>query len=201
MKKFLKIVLIIIGILICIFLLDILQAKILKNGSLLNIILNNMTYSMKAVVVKVNDNSLLAVNEKTDELYSIGFTEEGNIGFKKGQEILFYFNGTVTAMYPGIPDGVTKIKIINEESEKEIPERILRYCYNSKENVKVTVNELTTSSMTLTITDTNELPYEYLDDYTIYEKVKNEKYTGTGEIIGENTEHSTSGFTRNRIRI
>lgn len=201
MKKFLKIVLIIIEILICVFLLDILQAKIFKNGSLLNIILNNMTYSFKAVVVKVNDNSLLAVNEKTDELYSIGFTEEGNIGFEKGQEILVYYNGTVNTIYPGVPDGVKKIKIIKEESEKEIPESILRYCYNSIENVKATVNEVTTRSITITITDTNELPYEYLDYYTISKKVKNEKYTGTGEIVGENTEHSTSGFTRNRIRI
>ena len=35
--------------------------------------------------------------------------------------------------------------------------------------------------------------------YSINKKVKNEKYTGIGQKIGEDTETSTSGYTRKWI--
>ena len=49
--------------------------------------------------------------------------------------------------------------------------------------------------ISLTITDTNEIPYNYAHSYRINKKVKNKNYTGIGEKIGEDTENSTSSYT------
>lgn len=160
---------------------------------------NNRIATIKAVVVKVNENSLFAMGtENATSLYSVGFTDEGNIGFEQGQEIEIYFDGTILSTYPEQLSNVEKIEITKEKSDTEIPQNILRYCYSSKENVTVSIKELTNHSISLSIEDTNELPYTYTNDYIIYQKIKNENYTGVGEIIGEQTENSTAGFTRNR---
>lgn len=151
--------------------------------------------TIRAVVVKVSENSLLVYD---GTLYTVGFTKEGNIGFKQGQEVLIFFEGSVMQTAPAQPVGVRKIKIIKEKSDGEIPEQILRYAYSSKEKVKITVNEFTTTGIILTIVDTNELPYNYSHDYIIKKKVKNPDYTGVGQKIGEDTENSIAGYTRNR---
>jgi len=161
--------------------------------------INNMKATIKAVVVKVNENHLLAMGiENGTELYSIGLKNSKDIKFEKGQEILVYFNGDVIESYPAQLGNIGKIEIIKEKSDIQIPDNIIRFCYNTKDKVNVTISELKNSGITLTITDTNELPYNYSHSYTINKKVKNENYTGVGQKIGEDTENSTSGFTRYR---
>ena len=164
------------------------------------IIIKNYMETIKAVVVKVNDNSMLVmgITDNLSGLMSVGFTDEGNIGYKQGQEISFKYNGSITDMYPQSLDKVDKIKITKEKSDVEIPESILRYCYSSRDNVNVIISELTSKGMSITIEDTNEYPYNLFENYIIRKKVKNENYTGVGQKIGEDTENSTSGFTRYR---
>lgn len=163
---------------------------------------DNMKATIKAIVVKVNENNLLAMGiESESELYSIGLKSAKNIKFEKGQEILVYFNGDIMESYPAQIGNIGKIEVIKEKSDIQIPDNIIRFCYNSKDKVNVTISELTNSGITLTITDANELPYNYSHSYTINKKVKNENYTGVGQKIGEDTENSTSGFTRYRSRI
>ena len=163
---------------------------------------DNMQATLKAVVVKVNENNLLAMGiENGTELYSIGLKNIKDIELKKGQEILIYFSGYVMESYPAQLGNIGKIEIIKDKSDVSIPDDILRFCYNSKDNVTITISELTKSGITLNIKDTNELPYNYSHSYIINKKVKNENYTGVGEQIGENTNNSTAGYTRNRIRI
>lgn len=157
--------------------------------------------NIKAVVVRVHDKSLMVMENDRQELISVGFTSEGNIGFAQGQEILIYFDGVILTSYPTQLSHVEKIEIVKEKSEIKIPDEILRYCYSSRDNVNVTISELTSSYISLTIIDTNELPYNYSHSYKINKRVKNENYTGIGHKIGEDTENSTSGFTRNRISI
>lgn len=160
---------------------------------------NNMKATIKAVVVEVNDNYILAMDiDKASGLYIVGTKDAPNIEFKKGQEILIYFSGEVLATYPGQIADVGKIEVIKEESSTQIPDNVIRYCYNSRDNVNITISELTSSNISLTITDKNELPYIYAHSYKINKKVKNKDYTGVGQKIGEDTENSISGFTRNR---
>lgn len=154
------------------------------------------------VVVKVDERGLLVMETKNiTDLFSVGFTNEGNIGFKQGQEILIYFDGMVMETYPAQLGKVEKIEIIKEKSDTQIPESILRYCYSSKNKVSVKVSELTSKGISFTITDTNNLKYNYSTSYTINRKVKNKNYTGVGYQIGENTGNSIAGNTRNRPRI
>lgn len=161
---------------------------------------DNMAATAKAVVIRVNENSLDAMGiEGMTDIFSVGFANEGNIGFKQGQEILIYFSGMIMDTYPAQLGKAGKIEIIKEKSDIEIPEKYLKFYYSSRDNVKITINELQENGMTLTITDTNELHYEYSSSYTILKKVKNKDYTGVGYKIGEDTENSTSGFTRNRF--
>ena len=151
---------------------------------------------MDAVVVKVNEKNMLVIKkDNTSTLISVGFLEEGNIGYKEGQEIEIYFNGDILESYPEQLGRVDKIEIVKDKSDVEIPDSILRYCYSSKDNVSIQISELTNSGIYLKITDTNELKYNYSHNYKIEKEVKNPNYTGeSGYKIGEDTEYSTSGY-------
>lgn len=160
---------------------------------------NNMSATINAVVMNVNENSLSVMEiqdgNASENLYSVSFTEEGNIGFSEGQEVLIYFDGIVASSYPMQIHNVGKIEITKDQTDITIPENILRYYNSSKENVDINVSEITNRGITINITDTNEIPYEYSNDYVIYKETVNESYTGEGEDIGENTENSTAGYT------
>lgn len=151
---------------------------------------------MNAIVVRVDEKSMLVLeNDSGFGLIRVGFLDEGNIGYKQGQEIAIYFDGIIMTSYPAQIGNIDKIEIVKDQSDIEISDHILRYCYSSRDNVKVEISELTNSGIYLKITDTNELKYNYSHKYEITKKVKNPNYTGVGYKIGEDTETSTAGFT------
>lgn len=153
----------------------------------------NMRVKMKAVVVKVNENSLLVMDGSS--LTIVGFADDGNIGYKQGQEVIIYYNGMVDSMFPGHIGNPGKIEIKKEKSNVEIPESILRYAYSSIDNVHVEITELTNEGITLQITDTNELKYVFANSYKIEKEEKNLNYTGaSGYKIGEDTANSTAPY-------
>lgn len=158
------------------------------------------TQTITAVIVKVNENSLGVMGIKNEEgIISVGFSNEGNIGFKEGQEILIYYDGYMLTSYPPQVGKVKKIKILKEESDITIPDDILRYFYSSYDNVNVNVSDITSKGLIINIEDSNELPYDYSNmKYSINKKIKNEDYTGVGYKIGEDTENSIAGYTRDR---
>lgn len=161
---------------------------------------NSMAFTLSAIVIQVNDNSLdvMGINnerEGLNTLYNVNFAKEGNTGFKQGQEILISFDGMILETFPGQINNVERIEIIREKSEIEIPDDVLRFYNNSEDKVEIKISELTNRGLTIEITDSNQLPYEYSDEYVIYKEVKNENYTGVGEKVGEDTENSTSGYT------
>lgn len=94
--------------------------------------LNNMSATMTAVVVKVNDTDLwvIAPASNSGTLMRASIYNTGDIGFKKGQEILIYYGGLIEQMSPPTISNIGKIEIIKEESDIEIPIDILEYCYN-----------------------------------------------------------------------
>ena len=157
---------------------------------------NNTKATINGVVVKVDSYGLLVMGtQDTNALYRIGFTDEGDIGFKQGQEISIDFDGSGMESYPALLGNVTEIKIEKEKSDTEIPENILRYAYSSKDNVTVSINQISNSMLSIIIGDSNEIPYTYSDSYFINKKVKNENYTGVGKTVGENTNNTVAGFT------
>lgn len=160
----------------------------------------NMKAKMNAVVVKVNENSMVVIEaKKPNELLIVGFSDEGDIGYKQGQEILIYYDGMVLTSYPGQIYNIGKIEIKKEKSDIEIPDKAFRYCYSSRDNVRVEISELTRNSIILNITDTNEFKFVYADNYKISKEVKNPNYTGVGYKIGEDTSNSTAPYVRTRF--
>lgn len=161
--------------------------------------LENMSSKITAVVVKVNENSLYAEVDGAG-LCSVSFGKNGNIGFKQGQEIEIYFSGLINASYPGGIVNVGKIDILKEDSGKEISKSALQYCYNSRDNITIDVKEATKECVVIKVKDTNELPYEYSDQFRIFKKNKDyvEPTFDPSRVIGENTENSTSGYLRTR---
>lgn len=166
------------------------------------ILLHISQTTLTAVVVKVSDSSLLVegITGSVSGLYYVGIPQKG-IEFKEGQEIMISFDGYVMESAPPQLGKVNKIKIIKEKSDTEISKQSLQYAYSSHDNIKITVNELTNSGITLTIVDTNKFPYNYGHHYTIERKVKNPDYTGVGQKLGEDTENSIAGYTRNWSKV
>ena len=98
--------------------------------------------------------------------------------------------------YPEQPSNVEKIEIVNEESNVVIPDDVLRYCYSSKNNVQVSIEDFTKTGLSITIKDTNEYKYDYSkNEYKINKKNKEaENITvDTNQIIPA-TENSTSSY-------
>ena len=180
---------------------------LLQNVKLIKVLENNFDNSInkdnkfistiKAIVLNPKKVLFVMGIETGHSIYSVSYKNK-DIKFKKGQEILIYFDGGILETYPAQIINVEKIKILKEESDVKIPDDILRFCYSSKNNVTVSINELTKTGIEISIKDTNELQYEYSNTYKINKKVKNKDYTGVGYQIGENTGNSTAGFTRNR---
>lgn len=158
---------------------------------------------LHAVIVKVYDSDqLLVMNiDKKDDIYYVSFGKNGDIGFKENQEVLIKFNGTILETYPAQIRSVSNIEILKESSDIEISDEVLKHAYSLKENVSVSVKELTKESIVLTIKDTNELPYEFADECKVLKREKNENYTGVPELIGEDTTNSTAPATRIRSKI
>lgn len=141
------------------------EAEILEN--------RNKIATKEAIVVKVNEDSLDVMGtENTTELFTVKFSEEGNIGFKQGQKIKVYYNGIINTKNQNVKtiDVVGKIEILAEDSNTKIPEDVLREFYSSFDNVKITVEDLTNTKISFNINDTNELKYNYSDAYRILKK-------------------------------
>ncbi len=154
---------------------------------------------MRAVVVRA-DNGLMVmgIEENHTGLYSVGYKNPENLEFKPEQEILIYFDGGILESYPAQISHVTRIEVVKEKSDVAIPEEEWKFCYNSREKVSVVISKLTNTGIALEITDDNEKPYSYSNEYTLYQKVKNEDYTGMNYEIKEATGNTTSAYTRNR---
>lgn len=157
-------------------------------------------YTMKAVIIKV-DEKFLAVKGIENVTGLIVISNDHTAEFKQGQEILIHFNGDVMTSMPASLGNVRKVEILEENSDVAISDDEWRFFYSSIDNVSVNVNEITNSGISITIVDKNELPYEYIANYAVNNKIKNKQYTGVGEKVGEDTENSIAGFTRNRFRV
>lgn len=208
MKKGLKIGLIILGIIIVVAVISVAiyytkteeQEDEVVDIKVNNEETENNIVQMSAIVVKTDDKWMYVIEkDNLSELITIGYKNQEDVEYKQGQEILIYYDGIIMESYPAQLGNIEKIEIVKEDSNIEIPDNILKYCYSSRNNVSAEILELTNTGLALNITDTNELTYNYSNSYKIYKEVKNENYTGVGEKVGETTSSSTAGFTRNRI--
>lgn len=160
----------------------------------------NMAATTRAVIVKVTDTGMYIIGDNDFVGFcSVGFDKKGDIGYKKGQEILIHYSGYIMQTWPGQLGRAGKIKVLKEESNIEIPEYALKWCYNSRDKVSFKINSLTKTGIDFTITDNNEIPYNYSDAYSIYKRnIENELHNASLEIdqnrITPATANSTSFY-------
>ena len=148
---------------------------------------------MQDAIGFITENTIFVMDSK-HSLYTIknNYSNE----FKVNQEIEIKFDGTVLETFPAQLGSVESIDVISENSKIEIPNSILTYCYSSKDNVTVNVTSLSTDGITLEITDSNEIKYNYASSYTLSKYVKNESYKEMVNNIPEvsATTNSTPSF-------
>lgn len=153
--------------------------------------------TIRAVVVNVEDNYLAVMGTKDNSLYTVSYSKDNNTKFKQGQEILIYFDGMIAQSYPAQIHNVSKVDIIKEKSDIEIPEYAIKRLCNSLNNVSVSLTELTKTRISFTLTDTNELPYGY--SKTGYQISKKNEIRYVKELenkIVPATDNSTSSYVR-----
>lgn len=159
-------------------------------------ILNNRkTFTLTGTVVKVNEKDMIVLSKtllESDRSWKVSFSDEGDIGFKQGQEVKVYYTDTILDE-DGLQN-VKKIEIIKDDSGVELSDELLSHYNNSMDKISFNVEEFTKNGMLLLITDTNDIPFVYTNEYKITKKTKNENYTGTG-IYTPATNNSTSSFT------
>lgn len=140
----------------------ILLKTIIKQSIELKSINDNMSTTIKAVVVKISDSYFWVFSPDTNvEVCNISKKYAEEIELKEGQEILIHFSGWFRDM---TPINIGNIEVIKDESNIEVPKEILRYLYSSKEKVSVSINEFTKEKLSITITDTNEIPFDYSNE-------------------------------------
>lgn len=143
--------------------------------------------NIRAVVVKPAEKYLTVMDIKDEGLYIIFLPDDINLQFKQGQEIVINCKyGTIIEQ--SLPASIReqyieKIKIIKEKSNVEIPNKILSRVYNSGDKILISVDELSTTGISLTIKDTNEYKreYEYSNDYKIVKKNSRDTYNALTE--------------------
>lgn len=158
--------------------------------------IGNIAKTKRMVIVKVNNTTLSVMDvEKQEDLYVVTIPKGENLNFKQGQEILIHYNGNIIYTFPRQIVNVGKIEIIQEVSEIEIPTDVLRYFYNDKDKVKVSIDELTDIGIAITITDTNNLPYEYDTNGNLYctyklseDVMTSQNVQAVGNLISSNAE-------------
>lgn len=131
----------------------------------------NMVATKSAIVIRTNEDSIDVMGkEDTTDVFKIKYTNEGNIGFKQGQEILIYFNGYIKSSVPKEIENVEKIEIIKNKSDIPISQEILKKVYNSPDNIEIDVTTLSKTGITMIIKDFNDLQYNYSNNYTLLKK-------------------------------
>ena len=146
----------------------------------------NFVAIKEAFVAGVNKDSIYVVDsENQNLLYEVLFAKEGNIGFEVGQEVMIYFNGkTSSTGKNGISaiQNVGKIEIIDNSLNHLISNDILKKFNTTYDNVDVKIESLTNTGITFTITDKNDIKYNFNNNCAIFkniaEKPSNEPIIG-----------------------
>lgn len=135
----------------------------------------NMVAIKKAFVAGVNKENIYVVDsENQNLLYQVSFSKEGNIGFEVGQEVMIYFNGkTSSTGKNGISEiqNVGKIEIVDNSLNHLIPNDILKNFYTTYDNVEVKIESLTNTGITFTITDKNDIKYNFNNHCAMFKNV------------------------------
>lgn len=151
---------------------------------------SNMIAKKSAIVVKSGEYEMLVMGiDDTNELFSVNYPHNNTTNFEQGQEVLIYFDGNIAESYPAQINGAGKIEVLKGKNDIKIPDEILRYCYNSKDKITFDISKLTSTGISFTITDKNQIHYDFSsNEYTINKKNEEvEKKINHNNNLEENT--------------
>lgn len=134
----------------------------------------NMLAIKTAIVAVVDDDYLCVVDSQNQNLlYNVYYPEEGNRDFEIGQEIKIYFNGkSISSGRNGIAElrNVGKIEIIDNANHL-ISDEILKRFNTTYDNVEVSIENLTNTELIFTITDNNDIKYEFASKFYLSKNI------------------------------
>ena len=136
---------------------------------------NRNMLAIKTAIVAVVDDDYLCVVDSQDQnlLYNVYYPEEGSRGFEIGQEIKIYFNGkSISSGRNGIAElrNVGKIEIIDNANHL-ISDEILKRFNTTYDNVEVSIENLTNTELIFTITDNNDIKYEFASKFYLSKNI------------------------------
>lgn len=103
-------------------------------------VLIRINLTMKAIVIKCDKNSMLVYEEDKETLTLVGIPKDINLEFKPGQEVRIYLvnNTLITYSYPRsiYSSFIKRIKIIKDEENTQIVEKILEQEFLREENIR-----------------------------------------------------------------
>ena len=152
-------------VLICLVIILIISAIIFIN-------VRKAPFNKKVVVVKVEDKGLIVMDAKEDmqypHAYNIDFSIRGDVGYKIGQELSVDYTDTITDE-TGLHE-IKKIEILKEESDIKIPDSLMALYYTMQENATCNIKELSNKGILVEIEDSNDIPFEFDDQYYMYNR-------------------------------
>lgn len=136
---------------------------------------NRNMLAIKTAIVAVVDDDYLCVVDSQDQnlLYNVYYPEEGSRDFEIGQEIKIYFNGkSISSGRNGIAElrNVGKIEIIDNANHL-ISDEILKKFNTTYDNVEVSIENLTNTELIFTITDNNDIKYEFASKFYLSKNI------------------------------
>ena len=136
---------------------------------------NRNMLAIKTAIVAVVDDDYLCVVDSQDQnlLYNVYYPEEGSRDVEIGQEIRIYFNGkSISSGRNGIAElrNVGKIEIIDNANHL-ISDEILKRFNTTYDNVEVSIENLTNTELIFTITDNNDIKYEFASKFYLSKNI------------------------------
>lgn len=128
---------------------------------------DNMGVTIKVVILEVHSNNLTVMGIDNQDLYILSMGKKGNIGYKKGQELLVYYDGMIATSYPEQILNVGKIEIIKEKTDIVIPDEYLKFYNTPTNNISASLINLTRTGMTFSVSSEIEIPFDHSEIYYI----------------------------------
>lgn len=160
----------------------------------------NMNAIKKAIVVKVEEDYLsVAEIDDNTKIFKVKYPENNITSFEQGQEVLIYFNGRGNIDLTMQIDNVGKIEVINGENATQITEESLKSASNSFDNISINVSDISSSGITFTIEDSNEMPYNYSN--ISYKILKKQTKSSSSNITNDESASIVGGMEVNWVEV
>ena len=153
----------------------------------------NMNAIKKAIVVSTEEDYLsVAEIDDNTKIFKVKYPKNNITSFGQGQEVLIYFNGYSNINSDVQIENVGKIEVVNGENANQITEESLKSASNSFDNISINISAISSSGITFTIEDSNEIPYNYSN--SSYKILKKQTKSSSSNITNDESASIVGGM-------